>query len=86
MRDVISTAILNSQIQRGTTGKTRWEVTFVNNQTWVGPIEKLGEAYVLYDDRASIYFCANQVIYLTVALSDHNKHIVRTIQSSETAH
>lgn len=86
MRDVISTAILNSQIQRGTNGQTRWEVTFVNNETWVGPIEKLGETYVLYDDRASIYFCANQVIYLTVALSDQNRHNVRPILNNETAH
>ena len=76
MRDVISTAILNSQVQHATNGETRWAVTFVNNETWVGPIEKLGTVYVIYDDRAPIYFSAEQVIYLTVALNEASKHKV----------
>jgi hypothetical protein len=79
MRDVISTAILNSQVQHATNGETRWAVTFVNNETWVGPIEKLGTVYVIYDDRAPLYFSADQVIYLTLALHEAGRQNVRQI-------
>ena len=79
MRDVISTAILNSQVQHATTGETRWAVTFVNNETWVGPIEKLGSVYVIYDDRTPIYFSADQVIYLRIAVNEPGKHKVHQI-------
>ena len=79
MRDVISTAILNSQVHHATNGETRWAVTFVNNETWVGPIEKLGTVYVVYDDRAPIYFSADQVIYLTIALNEPGKQKVHQI-------
>jgi hypothetical protein len=79
MRDVISTAILDSQVHHATSGETRWAVTFVNNETWVGPIEKLGTVYVIYDDRAPIYFSAEQVIYLTIALNETGKYKVRQI-------
>ena len=70
MRDVISIAINSGQTRHSTNGQTRWKVTFVNNETWVGPIEKLGNAYVIYDDEAPIYFSADQVIYLTMTSSE----------------
>ena len=70
MRDLISTAILNSQVHGRANGQTRWHVTFVNNETWTGSIEKLGPAYVLYGDQAAIYFCASQVIYLMIATTE----------------
>jgi len=79
MRDVISTAILDSQVQHATNGETRWAVTFVNNETWTGPIEKLGTVYVIYDDRTPVYFSADQVIYLTIALNEAGKQKVHRI-------
>lgn len=82
MRDVISTAIFNSQVQHATNGQTRWAVTFVNNETWVGSIEKLGAVYVIYDDRAPVYFSPDQVIYLTIALNEPAVNKVRQILAS----
>jgi hypothetical protein len=67
MRDLISTAILDSQVHGHANGQTRWQLTFVNNETWTGAIERLGSVYVLHGDNASIYFCASQVIYLMIA-------------------
>lgn len=79
MRDLISTAIFDSQVQHATNGQTRWQVTFVNNATWTGTIEKLGTAYVLYTDKAPIYFAPSQVIYLTMAVSEQATNRIRHI-------